>query len=142
MGNAARSLLIGTVLVAGCASETPATDNEIAALTTATGIDYAWSHPPPAQIQAEGYSFAARYLSYDTTGKSLTPGEAQALWSAGVDVVVVWEQTANAALSVQPRRRGCLGRKRSGERGWHSVRPTDLLRGRLRRDARAAGRDR
>jgi hypothetical protein len=63
------------------------------------GIDYAWGRPAPGVMRANGYTFAARYLSYDTTGKSLTAGEAHALRSAGVDVVVVWEQTAGAALS-------------------------------------------
>lgn len=62
------------------------------------GIDYAWDGPSPALVAASGYSFACRYLSYDTTGKNLTAGEAQALHAAGVDTVSNWEYAADAAL--------------------------------------------
>jgi uncharacterized protein (TIGR03382 family) len=69
------------------------------ALVTATGVDYSWARPSPSGLKSEGYTFAARYLSYDTTGKNLSASEANALWAAGVDVVVVWEQTATATLN-------------------------------------------
>ena len=83
---------------AGCgAVDDPGT--ETAELASRSGIDYAWGRPAPSTIRGDGYSFAARYLSYDTTGKNLTAGEAHALRSAGVDVLVVWEQDAAAALN-------------------------------------------
>jgi len=61
------------------------------ALVTAIGIDYSWARPDPGGLHAEGYTFAARYLSHDTSGKTIDAGEANALWGAGVDVVLVWE---------------------------------------------------
>src|SRR5512135_140764 len=69
------------------------------AIITATGVDYAWARPSPSGLKADGYTFAARYVSHDTTGKNITASEAKALWAAGVDVVIVWEQTATAALN-------------------------------------------
>ena len=48
---------------------------------------------------ADGYTFVARYLSDDTTGKNLSASEAESLEAAGLDIVVVWEQSATAALS-------------------------------------------
>lgn len=62
------------------------------------GIDYSWGRPRPEAIRAAGYTFASRYLSYDTTGKNLTAGEAQALSAAGIDVVANWEWSATDAL--------------------------------------------
>src|SRR5437764_7148845 len=67
-------------------------------LVVAKGVDYAWSRPSPNGLHNEGYTFAARYLSHDTSGKNISAGEAAALWSAGVDTVVVWESTATAVL--------------------------------------------
>jgi hypothetical protein len=69
-----------------------------AALVTAVGVDYSWARPDPNGLHNEGYAFAARYLSHDTSGKTITQGEADALWQAGVDVVVVWEDSATNAL--------------------------------------------
>ena len=63
------------------------------------GVDYSWARPSPSGLKAGGYTFAARYLSYDTTGKNLSASEASALWAAGVDVVANWEDSATAALS-------------------------------------------
>ncbi len=90
------------VLATACGSA-PGTGEDVGtsddALITATGVDYAWARPSPSGLKAAGYTFAARYLSYDTTGKNLTATEAKALWAAGVDVVVVWEQSGTAALN-------------------------------------------
>src|SRR5581483_4783081 len=81
---------------AGCAARgddrndtANATDESTEALTTARGVDYAWGRPGGATLRAQGYTFAARYLSYDTTGKNITAAEANSLHAAGVDVVVV-----------------------------------------------------
>ncbi|MGE5184703.1 MAG: glycoside hydrolase domain-containing protein [Acidobacteriota bacterium] len=68
-------------------------------LTAERGIDYAWSRPSsPQALAAAGYTFVARYLSYDTTGKNLTASEAQDLFAAGIDVVANWEWGASDAL--------------------------------------------
>jgi len=68
-------------------------------LAGALGVDYAWSRPSsPQDLRAAGYTFVARYLSYDTTGKNLTAAEAQSLFSAGIDVVANWEWDATDAL--------------------------------------------
>jgi hypothetical protein len=62
------------------------------------GVDYPWSHPGGAALQAAGIEFACRYLSHDT-GKNLSRAEADDLAAHGVWCVVVWESTANRALS-------------------------------------------
>ena len=67
-------------------------------LVTAVGVDYSWARPDPGALHSEGYTFAARYLSHDTSGKTIDAGEANALWGAGVDVVVVWEDGAYNVL--------------------------------------------
>jgi hypothetical protein len=61
------------------------------------GLDYAWSHVPPLAVKAAGFGFAARYLSHDPS-KNLTGPEAAALISVNVEIVVVWEDTAQGAL--------------------------------------------
>jgi hypothetical protein len=68
---------------------------------TVFGLDYAWSKPSIAALHQAGAKFACRYLSHDATGKSLTRSEANALTAAGIWIVVVWETTANRALSGQ-----------------------------------------
>ena len=87
------------VIAAGSCADAPPPESgeEVSALTVATGVDYSWARPSPAALRGAGYTFAARYLS-DDASKDLSGGERDALWSAGVDVVVVWEQTADAAL--------------------------------------------
>lgn len=96
------ALLMATLSLAvacGPASDvTEQTGSEDDALVLETGVDYSWARPSPTKLKAEGYTFAARYLSHTTTGKNLTLSEANALWAAGVDVVVVWEQSATTAL--------------------------------------------
>ncbi|MBW8482234.1 glycoside hydrolase domain-containing protein [Actinomadura parmotrematis] len=63
------------------------------------GVDYAWGRPGPAALTRAGVKFACRYLSHDTTGKNLTKAEARQLAAAGIWLVVVWETTADRALS-------------------------------------------
>lgn len=65
---------------------------------TREGVDYAWSHPDPAGLQAAGITFACRYLSHDST-KNLTAGEAQTLIAHGISVVCNWEGTSGRASS-------------------------------------------
>jgi Domain of unknown function (DUF1906) len=88
--------------VSGCAMSSDPTDEPVsddsADLGIRQGVDYSWGRPSPAGLHAAGYTFAARYLSYDTSGKNISKGEADALIAAGVDVVANWEQSADAAL--------------------------------------------
>jgi hypothetical protein len=60
------------------------------------GLDWAWGHASITDLKRAGIRFACRYLSHDA-GKNLTHGEAVALSKAGIDLVVVWETTANRA---------------------------------------------
>jgi len=57
---------------------------------TILGVDYAWNHPAPQDIFNAGYRFVIRYLSLDPT-KNLTIQEAQALHSAGLAILLYWE---------------------------------------------------
>jgi hypothetical protein len=82
----------------GCGSSGESTDDSSSAIGSRKGLDYAWARPSPTGLGNEGYTFAARYLSYDNS-KDISAGERQALAAHGVDVVVVWETTANRALS-------------------------------------------
>jgi hypothetical protein len=98
---ARRALLVAAIpLVAGCGAESPDEDLDTLedALNPRYGVDYAWARPTPAHLKAQGYTFAARYLSYDTTGKNLTAGEANQLKAAGIDIVANWEWGADDAL--------------------------------------------
>ncbi|HEY1954730.1 MAG TPA: glycoside hydrolase domain-containing protein [Polyangiaceae bacterium] len=85
------------VLAAACSGGDEAVDQSVSELGTRKGIDYAWTHPSISSMKADGYTFAARYLSYDNS-KDITASEAHDLKNAGIDVVVVWEATAQAAL--------------------------------------------
>lgn len=64
---------------------------------TVPGVDYSWGRPDPAELYRLGYRFAARYVSYDNTGKNLTPGERDALIDAGIAIVLNWEHAAGDA---------------------------------------------
>lgn len=61
-------------------------------------IDYAWQHPAPDAIKADGYSAVLRYLSNDPT-KDLSVAEAAALHAAGLSIGLVFETTATRAGS-------------------------------------------
>lgn len=65
---------------------------------TLKGCDYSWSRPDARALYESGYRFAVRYLSHDTTGKNVTAAEIANLHGNGLDVVLVWEQGANAAI--------------------------------------------
>jgi hypothetical protein len=66
---------------------------------TTHGVDYAWERPDPGLLAAEGYAFACRYLSHDTTGKNLSLSEAKNLAAHGIAVVSNWEFQPRHALS-------------------------------------------
>lgn len=63
------------------------------------GIDFSFASPlpTPAEITAAGAHFVARYLSTDTA-KDLSAGEYSAYRTANIDVVLVWETTADRML--------------------------------------------
>jgi Domain of unknown function (DUF1906) len=61
------------------------------------GLDYAWTRVPPQAARAAGFGFIARYLSHDPS-KNLTGPEAAAIVAANLEIVVVWEDTAQGAL--------------------------------------------
>lgn len=65
---------------------------------TRLGVDYAWGYPGTAALSQAGATFAARYHSNDKS-KNLRPDEARALLAAGIDVVSVWETTADRMLA-------------------------------------------
>ncbi|MGA8330458.1 MAG: glycoside hydrolase domain-containing protein [Mycobacterium sp.] len=60
-------------------------------------IDYAWTHPDPAVIKAAGYKGVIRYLSHDPS-KNLTTTERDGLHGEGLWILLVWEDSAAAAL--------------------------------------------
>lgn len=67
------------------------------------GIDYAFfPHPPVDAMKAAGVGFVCRYISSnqanDGNGKNLLPGEARAILSAGLKLVVVVEEGATRML--------------------------------------------
>ncbi|MQA62294.1 MAG: DUF1906 domain-containing protein [Actinophytocola sp.] len=65
---------------------------------TIAGVDYSWARPDPACLYKSGFRFAVRYVSYSTTGKSMTAAEVKRLTAAGLSVVTVWQQGAKDAL--------------------------------------------
>lgn len=80
----------------GSAGENVDTQND--PLKTTYGVDYAWARPSPSSLKAQGFSFVARYLSYDTSGKNLDHAEETAVKKAGLDIVLCWEWGAQDAL--------------------------------------------
>ena len=89
--------------VGGCVGNPNGSVGETgSAITSLKGVDYSFARPSPAGLHNEGYSFVARYYSYDnsgTHGKILFAPEAQALIGAGLDIVSNWEYAADDALN-------------------------------------------
>jgi hypothetical protein len=93
--------LIAAALAAGCTGGPPV-DETAANVTVRKGLDYSFARPSPSGLHSEGYTFAARYYSYDnsgTHGKILFSGEANSLIANGIDIVSNWEYAADDALS-------------------------------------------
>lgn len=82
-----------------------------------TLLDYAWARPPLSALTDGGYAGAARYLSYDQTGKNLSSAEAHALSLAGLHVVSNWEWFADLRADPKWRTWGpyALGRKHAAD---------------------------
>lgn len=99
---ASRTLVAAVLpIMVGCAPSADGdegVDSLTSPLTSTYGVDYAWARPTPGHLASQGYKFAVRYLSYDTTGKNLTASEASALRQAGIDVVSNWEWDTSDAL--------------------------------------------
>ena len=92
---------LGCVALAGCGGGGAGVDETSAAVGARRGVDYSFARPSPSGLHGAGYTFAARYFSYDnsgTHGKILFEGEANALLAAGVDIVSNWEYAADDAL--------------------------------------------
>jgi glycoside hydrolase-like protein len=62
------------------------------------GVDYAFGRPSMSALKNAGVKFVCRYLSHSPS-KNLTRAEAEKLTDAGIWIVVVWETTAQRALS-------------------------------------------
>ena len=62
------------------------------------GVDYAWGVPDFDALKQAGKQFAMRYISLDPK-KDLDAEELDQLWQRGIGVGLVFETTANRALS-------------------------------------------
>lgn len=62
------------------------------------GIDYASKTPNAKALKQGGVHFVCRYVSTPGNSKNIDAAEAKALKEAGVDIVIVFETTANRAL--------------------------------------------
>lgn len=58
-------------------------------------IDFAWTHPDPANVKGHGYTGVIGYLSHDRTGKCLSDWRRYA--DAGLGVALVFEDSAGRA---------------------------------------------
>ena len=63
-------------------------------------LDYSYARPDPETIKSEGFSGVLRYLSYNPE-KNLSIEERDLLWNAGLGIGLVWETTAQRALSAE-----------------------------------------
>src|SRR5689334_22152472 len=92
------AIIIAALAIAPACASNDAIDQENAGIGgLRVGVDYAWARPSPRGLRNAGFTFAARYLSYQTDGKNLDRGEADGLIAAGLDIVLVWEQYAGDA---------------------------------------------
>lgn len=62
------------------------------------GVDYAWGPKPYDAFKQQGIRFAMRYISHDNS-KDLSYAEKRELHKRGIGVGLVFESTANRALS-------------------------------------------
>ena len=89
------TLISIAIACAGCATSPDATDEQ--AVTGTYGVDYSFARPAPSTTRAQGYTFVVRYLSH-TPAKTIDAAEAHAVTAAGLDIVMNWEDSAQAAL--------------------------------------------
>jgi len=62
------------------------------------GVDYSYSRPNPTCLHNKGRRFAVRYVGSGSSGKYITEAEANGLFAAGLQVVIVYETTASFML--------------------------------------------
>jgi hypothetical protein len=84
------------------------------------GVDYAWKHPDAGKLRASGATFAVRYLGGTGAGKDLTHLEAEDLSHHGLDIALVYEDTAGRAgegydAGAQDAHRAAGEAKRAGQ---------------------------
>ena len=130
---AAAGLIAATAAGCGAAADSGSVSDE---LTSRYGIDYAWGRPAPVTICADGYAFAARYLSYDTP-RARTSAPARRTRCA--PPASTWSSCGSRR---DPRARRLRHRRQRRARGGapgrrlrHAGGPPDLFRRRLRRAA-------
>ena len=62
-------------------------------------VDYSWVRPDPHLLAANGVKAVSRYIAGGTNnGKVLTIAERDALWAAGLGILLNWEQDAGGPL--------------------------------------------
>jgi peptidoglycan hydrolase-like protein with peptidoglycan-binding domain len=64
--------------------------------------DWSWARPNLNRLHALGVEVGMRYISYNKTGKNLTPAERDMLFAAGIDILLNWEAGAGDALGGAP----------------------------------------
>lgn len=62
-------------------------------------VDFAWARPTPAALKAAGVAVVMRYLSHDTSGKTLTRAEADSYLAVGMTVGLNFEDANTNALA-------------------------------------------
>lgn len=58
------------------------------------GVDYSFARPSPTTIYQDGYRFVCRYIAHSAS-KVLTVAEANSLFAAGLNIVLVFEDNAD-----------------------------------------------
>jgi len=67
--------------------------------TIRLGVDYAFQPwPSPSGLKSAGYDFVIRYVG-GSSSKDISASEAQALQAAGLDIILIYEDTADRMLS-------------------------------------------
>jgi hypothetical protein len=62
-------------------------------------LDYSWARPSPQSCKDFPAIGVMRYVGPGNGGRDITRAEMESLWSVGLGVGLVWESTANRALS-------------------------------------------
>jgi hypothetical protein len=57
------------------------------------GVDYSFARPDPRALSRAGVRFVSRYLAFLPNSKVITAGERDALWAAGLALLLNWEQS-------------------------------------------------
>lgn len=68
-------------------------------MTEIAGLDFSATKPDPATLKRQGFTFVLGYLKPPPNSKEMDAGHLAAYRAAGLEVGVVWETTADRALS-------------------------------------------